>query len=41
MYEDLAGGVIKAFSHEQMLEVDIYLPILLIAGSEDPVGENG
>tara|TARA_B100001173_G_scaffold85181_1_gene73010 strand:- start:3844 stop:4755 length:912 start_codon:yes stop_codon:yes gene_type:complete len=41
MYEDLAGGVIKAFSHEQMLEVDINLPILLIAGSEDPVGENG
>ena len=41
MYDDLAGGVIKAFSHEKMSELDINLPILLIAGSEDPVGENG
>jgi alpha-beta hydrolase superfamily lysophospholipase len=41
MYEDLASGVIKAFSHQQMLTIDNNLPILLIAGSKDPVGENG
>ena len=41
MYEDLAGGVIKAFSHKQMLAMDSNLPILLIAGTKDPVGENG
>ena len=41
MYEDLAGGVIKAFSQKQMLAMDSNLPILLIAGTKDPVGENG
>ncbi len=41
MYEDLAGGVIKAFTHKQMLAMDSNLPILLIAGTKDPVGENG
>ena len=41
MYEDLAGGVIKAFSQKQMQAMDSNLPILLIAGTKDPVGENG
>jgi len=41
MYEDLASGVIKTFAHDQMLAINKDVPILLIAGSEDPVGENG
>ena len=41
MYEDLAGGVIEAFSQKQMQAMDSNLPILLIAGTKDPIGENG
>ena len=41
MYEDLASGVIESFKHKQMQKLNQDIPVLLIAGSEDPVGENG
>ncbi len=41
LYEDLADGVIESFSHKKMLSIDKNLSILLIAGTQDPVGESG
>jgi len=41
LYEDLANGVIECFSHKKMLSIDKNLSILLIAGTQDPVGESG
>lgn len=41
MYEDIADGVITTFSTEQMKLLNPDLPILLIAGTEDPVGDQG
>jgi len=41
MYEDLANGIIKMFSNKQMLKISKDIPLLLIAGDKDPVGDNG
>lgn len=41
LYLDLANGVINTFKNEEMLKIPNDIPILLIAGTKDPVGENG
>ena len=40
-YKRFLGGVLKAYKKENLLKTDKNLPILLIAGENDPVGEMG
>ena len=41
LWDDLANGILKVFNNNNYSLSDNSIPILIISGSKDPVGENG
>ena len=41
LWHDLVNGISNVFQQDGYKNVDISMPIFIISGSNDPVGENG